>query len=162
MSQPFDDVATIAQQLPGRWVVKATNLPDLVTGERRDPAVSFELLREDPLVLSEHRTHRDPAGRERRIDGRDRWHGDGFTWRPSGIRGLLVRGHWEVAGLRDPVAVLRFAPSPVTAGGVDVMVREGADAGELRRVVAADPRAFGLRLHEFASLTWLDHLPAND
>ncbi|MEZ5190126.1 MAG: hypothetical protein R2717_04055 [Schumannella sp.] len=162
MSEPFDDVATIARLLPGRWVVKATNLPDLVSGERRDPAVSFELVRENPLALAEYRTYRDPEGRERMVAGGDRWHGDGFTWRASGIRGLLVRGHWEVAGLRDPVAVLRFAPSPVTAGGVDVMIREGADAGELRRVVAANPRVVGLRLHEFASLTWLDHLPPHD
>jgi hypothetical protein len=33
------------------------------------------------------------------------------------------------------------------------------DATELRSVIAADPGSFGLSLEEFASLTWLDHLP---
>jgi hypothetical protein len=45
---------------------------------------------------------------------------------------------------------------------VDVVVAEGVDAIELRSYVASDPSSFGLTLEEFASLTWLDHLPPHD
>ena len=61
--------------------------------------------------------------------------------------------------MRQGLAVIRFEKSVVTPAGVDVVVGEGVDASELRTVIAADPASFGLTLEEFASLTWLDHLP---
>ena len=78
----------------------------------------------------------------------------------NGLRGLFVKSHWEVAGVRQGLVVLRFEKSVVTPAGVDVIVAEGLDATELRSVIAADPASFGLSIEEFASLTWLDHLPA--
>jgi hypothetical protein len=72
---------------------------------------------------------------------------------------VLSRSRWEVAGARQGLLVLRYEKSLATDAGVDVVVAEGVDATELRSVIAAAPASFGLTLEEFASLTWLDHLP---
>jgi hypothetical protein len=64
-----------------------------------------------------------------------------------------------VAGARQGLVVIRLGRSSVSPGGVDVAVGEGVDATELRSTIAAAPASFGLTLEEFASLTWLDHLP---
>ncbi len=158
--QRFDDVATLQRVLPGRWTVKATNIPMWVSGERRDPAFEYVALRDEPLVLADEVTYTEPDGKTKSIRGVDRWTGQGFTWKSTGLRGIVVRGRWEVAGVRQGLVVRRFEKSPATPAGVDVIVGEGLDASELRSVIAADPASFGLSIEEFASLTWLDHLPA--
>jgi hypothetical protein len=155
----FDDVATLQRVLPGRWTVKATNFPMWLSGERRDPTFEYVTLRDDPLVLADEVTFTDPEGKTKTIRGVDRWDGQGFTWKMNGLRGALVKSRWEVAGVRQGLVVLRFEKSVVTPAGIDVIVGEGLDASELRSVIAADPASFGLSLEEFASLTWLDHLP---
>jgi hypothetical protein len=158
--QHFDDVATLQQVLPGRWIVKATNYPMWLSGERREPAFEYVLLRDEPLMLAVEVSYTAENGRVRSTRGIDRWNGRGFTWKMNGLRGLFVTSRWEVAGLRQGLVVLRFEKSPVTPARVDVVVAEGLDASELRSVIAADPGSFGLSIEEFASLTWLDHLPA--
>jgi hypothetical protein len=157
--QLFDDVATLQRVLPGRWVVKATNFPMWLSGERRDPTFEYVTLRDDPLVLADEVTYTDLDGKVKAIRGVDRWNGQGFTWKMNGLRGMFVKSRWEVAGVRQGLVVLRFEKSVVTPAGVDVIVAEGLDATELRSVIAADPASFGLSIEEFASLTWLDHLP---
>ena len=157
--QYFDDVATLQRVLPGRWTVKATNFPVWLSGERRDPSFEYVVLRDDPLVLADEVTYLDPDGKTKSIRGVDRWNGRGFTRKLTGLRGVVAKGQWEVAGVRQGLLVLRFEQSVVTPAGIDVIVGEGLDASELRSVIAADPASFGLSLEEFASLTWLDHLP---
>jgi hypothetical protein len=157
--QHFDDVATLQQVLPGRWTVKATNFPMWLSGERREPAFEYVVLRDEPLVLADEVTYLDPEGRSKSIRGVDRWNGRGFLWKMNGLRGLFVKTRWEIAGIRQGLVVLRFDKSFVSPAGVDVIVAEGLDATELRSVIAADPAAFGLSIAEFASLTWLDHVP---
>lgn len=158
--QTIDDVATLQQVLPGRWTVKATNFPMWLSGERRDPAFEYVMLRADPLLLADEVTYTEADGKTKSIRGVDRWNGVGFTWKMNGLRGMFVKSRWEIAGIRQGLVVLRFEKSVVTPAGVDVIVAEGLDATELRSVIAADPSSFGLSLQEFASLTWLDHLPA--
>ena len=158
--QQFDDVATLQRLLPGRWTVKATNFPMWLSGDRRDPTFEYVVLRDDPLTLADEVTYTEADGKPKSIRGVDRWNGQGFTWKINGLRGLFVKSRWEVAGVRQGLVVLRFEKSVVTPAGVDVIVAEGLDASELRSVIAADPASFGLSLEEFASLTWLDHLPA--
>ena len=158
--QHFDDVLTLQQVLPGRWTVKATNFPMWLSGERRDPAFEYVMLRADPLVLADEVTYTEADGKTKSIRGVDRWNGSGFTWKMNGLRGMFVKSRWEIAGIRQGLVVLRFEKSVVTPAGVDVIVAEGLDATELRSVIAADPASFGLSFEEFASLTWLDHLPA--
>jgi len=156
---PVDDDSSLARLLPGRWTVKATNFPMWLSGERRDPTFEYRLQSERPLRLSDRVAYVDADGKHKTIVGTDRWTGEGFTWRMRGIGGLFVRSRWQVAGARPGLAVIRFEKSMVTPSGVDVVVGEGVDATELRSVIAADPASFGLSLEEFASLTWLDHLP---
>lgn len=158
--QQFDDVATLQQVLPGRWTVKATNFPMWLSGERREPTFEYVVLRDDPLTLGDEVTYTEPNGKTKSIRGVDRWNGTGFTWKMNGLRGLIVKSRWQVAGIRQGLVVLRFDKSLVSPAGVDVIVGEGLDATELRSFIAADPASFGLTLEEFASLTWLDHLPA--
>lgn len=153
--QPYDDATVLAQILPGRWTIRATNFPMWLSGERRDPVFEYGLLRESPLTLSDRVSYTDESGKAKTIVGTDRWHGHGFTWRLKGFGGLFVRSRWEVAAVRQGLLVIRFDKSIATPGGVDVVVGEGVDSGELRTVIAADPSAFGLTLEEFASLTWL-------
>ncbi|MGN6502758.1 MAG: hypothetical protein ACTHKX_07640 [Pseudolysinimonas sp.] len=155
---PVDDPAAIAGLLPGRWIVKATNFP-LWLGDRRDATFEYELLRDQPLTLSDTVSYVDPDGKPKTLRGTSRWVGDGFARRARGSRGLLGTSRWEVAGARPGLVVLRFEQSVANPAALDVVVPEGADAHELRSTVAADPAAFGLAVEEFASLTWLDHLP---
>lgn len=157
--QTYDDVAALTRLLPGRWTVKATNFPMWLSGERLNPTFEYGLLRDQPLTLSDRVTYLAPDGKEKSIVGTDRWTGRGFTWTMRGIAGLFVKSRWEVAGACEGLAVIRFEKSLATPSGVDVVVAEGADARDVRTVIAADPSAFGLTLEEFASLTWLDHPP---
>jgi hypothetical protein len=156
---PYDDVASLAQLLPGRWTIRATNFPMWLTGERLHPTFEYGLLRESPLTLSDRVAYTDADGKPKTILGTDRWNGRGFTWKMRGIAGLFVKSRWEVAGVREGLAVIRFDKSIATPSGVDVVVAEGVDATDLRTTIAAAPVAFGLTLEEFASLTWLDHTP---
>ena len=155
----IDDVTTLAQLLPGRWTIKATNFPMWLSGERREPSFQYGLQRESQLTLSDEVAYVDADGKLKSIRGTDHWNGAGFTWRMRGIAGLFVRSRWEVAGIRHGLLVIRFEKSVATPSGVDVVVGDGVDATELRTVIAADPESFGLTIEEFASLTWLDHTP---
>jgi hypothetical protein len=150
----FDDVHALAHLIPGRWTIKATNIPAWLTGQRRDPLLEIDVVRENPLTLASTLSFTDEDGKQKSARTRDRWNGTGFT-----RGGLFSRSRWEVAGARPGLMVLRYDKSLSTDAGVDVMVAENVDAGSLRSVVAADPGAVGLTLEEFASLTWLDHLP---
>ena len=76
--QHFDDVATLQRVLPGRWTVKATNFPMWLSGERRDPAFEYVVLRDDPLVLADEVTYTDADGKTKSIRGVDRWNGAGL------------------------------------------------------------------------------------
>lgn len=156
---PFDDAAALASLLPGRWKVRATNFPMWLSGDRRDPTFEYGLLSEAPLRFSDRVAYSEPDGKQKTIIGVDRWDGHGFTWVMRGIAGLVVRSRWEVASIRPGLAVIRFEKSIATPSGVDVVVGEDVDANDLRSTIAADPSSFGLTLEEFASLTWLDHLP---
>jgi hypothetical protein len=160
--EPFDDVTTLSSLIPGRWIVKATNFPMWLSGERRDPRLEYDLRRASPLTLSETVDYEDASGNHKQIHGTDTWNGRGFTRKVRGIGGLLVRSRWEVAGVRQGLLVIRFEKSSAIPEGIDIIVGEGVDATELRTVVAADPAGFGLALEEFASLTWLDDVPSHE
>lgn len=157
--QHVEDAATLQQVLPGRWGVKASNYPVWYSGERRDPTFEYVVMRSEPLVLGYESTFVEQDGKTRSIRAVDRWNGQGFTRKVNGLFGGFGKSRWEVAGVRQGLVVLRFETSAATTAGVDVLVGEGVDATELRSVIAADPASFGLRFEEFASLTWLDHLP---
>ena len=153
------EVDTIRYSLPGIWHISATNFPMWVNGSRRDPEFEYALRAEGSLALDERVHYTDERDRRRTITGTDRWVGDHFVWRGSGALGLL-RSHWHVAFLSDDVLVLHFEKSSVTPAGTDIAIRAGSEHPELRRRIAGDPTGFGLSVEQFASLSWLDHIPA--
>lgn len=151
-------VETIRDSLPGIWRISATNLPMWVNGSRRDPTFEYALVSETPLTLDDQVHYTDEHGRRRTISGTDRWVGDHFVWRGVGSH-RFVRSSWRVASLQEDVLVVHFEKSRVTPAGTDIAVRVGTEHPELRRRIAGDSAGFGLTVAQFASLSWLDHIP---
>lgn len=152
------EVGVIRDLLPGTWRISATNFPIWVNGSRRDPEFEYVLKTEVPLILDDRVHFTDERGRRRTVAGTDRRVGDHFVWKGVGALSLL-RSHWHVASLTDDVLVIHFEKSPVTPAGTDIAVRAGTEHPELRRRIAGDPVGFGLTIEQFASLSWLDHIP---
>ena len=153
------EVDVITNSLPGAWHISATNLPMWLDGSRRDAELEYSLRGEQPLVLDDRVHFTDANGTPRTIAGVASWTGDGFRWRGAG-RLRLQHGRWTVGALDGDVLVIHFERSRATPAGTVVAVRAGTRHPELRRLIAADPQRFGLSLEQFASLTWLDHVPA--
>lgn len=152
--------AELADALPGRWTLRATNFPMWLKPENREPVFEYELIATDPLRLRDTVHYRDERkGAARTILGTDRQRGEGFVWRGRGMLGLLS-SRWQVTGIDGDIIALRFERSAVTPAGVDLLVREGVEIDELRSQVAADLDKLGITVEEFASLSWLDHIPA--
>ena len=154
------DQRTLADLLPGTWSVAATNFPMWLAGDKLEPTFSYELLSEDPLVLSDDVGYLE-EGEEKHILGQDTWRGDEFVWRGRKLLRLLA-SRWGVAGMSDDgtIAVIRFSKSLATPAGVDIIVREGSEHPELRATIAHATEEFGLSPEEFGSLTWFTAAPA--
>lgn len=140
----------LRETLPGQWRVLATTFPMWLSGRRRHPTFTYTALPGDPLRLHDVVSYRTRSGAVRRIVGVDRLdEATGvFTWRGRGVLGLLT-SRWRVEHVSDDrdLIVLRFARSPVTPAGVDVIGRGLTDRPGAREWVAE--RA------DFAGLTWL-------
>lgn len=158
--QLIQDVDLLRGILPGRWTIHASNFPMWTDGSRRQPTFEYGLAREQPLVLTDVVSYVDAEGKAKSIKGRDTWRGHHFSWRGAGILAPL-RSLWAVAMVEQDVMAIRFEKSLATPAGVDIVVREGVDASGLRKAVAANPAHYGITIEEFASLTWLDHVPVD-
>jgi hypothetical protein len=153
------DVDVVRTELPGAWQLSATNFPLWLDGGRRDPSFDYELRSAQPLRFADRVSFIDGRDRAKTIAGADHWRGDHFVWRGAGLLGVLT-SRWTISWLADDVLVTHFEKSRMTPAGADVSIRSGSEHPELRRRIARDPEAFGLTVEEFASLTWLDHIPA--
>ena len=153
------DERALAERLPGTWRVAATNFPMWLAGDKLEPRFTYELISEDPLVLSDDVGYVE-EGEEKHILGQDTWRGDEFVWRGRKLL-RLVASHWSVAGMSDDgtIAVIRFSKSLATPSGVDIIVREGSEHPELRAMIAHATDEFGLSPEEFGSLTWFTSEP---
>lgn len=151
------DSQQLASLLLGSWQVRATNIPLWLSSERIAPAIAFELISDAPLVLSDDVSWDSSTGQREHQLGVDRFDGSGFVRRGLGRR-RLRRSQWSVvgSGADGDILVLRLTGSRTTPTGLDVFVREGADIGDARAVVAHSATALGLTAEDFASLTWLD------
>jgi hypothetical protein len=155
MGEPLNERA-LAELLPGTWSIAATNFPMWLAGDRLEPRFGYEVIGQNPLVLSDEVSYLTAEGERKHIVGRDTWRGGGFVWRGSGwLRFFASR--WAVAGVSDDrtVAVVRFSKSPVTPAGVDIIVREDVHHPELRAMVAGSTEQFDLSPEDFATLSWL-------
>ena len=150
------DERTTADLLPGTWIIAATNMPVWLSGERREPRFSYELLSTSPLVLADVVSYVTTEGEQKRLIGKDTWRHDEFVRREKGLL-KPFRSRWHIAGAADDgtVLVIRFDQSFGTPAGIDIVVREGTSHPELRKAVARGTEAFGLSPEEFASLTWI-------
>lgn len=135
--------------------MRGTNFPMWLDGAKRDPSITYAILREQPLRLSDEVVYTTDKG-EKRVSGVDRARGDHFVWRGKGPLRLFA-SRWAVTGVNDDatVVVTRFAKTLATPAGLDVLVREGAEVDELRSLVANNAAQFGLTPEDFASLAWL-------
>jgi hypothetical protein len=151
------DPAALAALLPGTWRVGATNFPMWLSGDRLRPRFRYDLKSADPLVLDDVVSYTTADGLEKTIVGVDRFRGDGFVWRGTRLL-TLVTSRWSVVGATEDsnILVIRFAKSPLTPAGVDVVVRDGMDSHAFRTEVAGFSESLGLTHGEFASLTWLE------
>ncbi|MCU1423070.1 MAG: hypothetical protein JWN36_2721 [Microbacteriaceae bacterium] len=155
MTEPTEE--QLARLLPGVWSIGATNFPMWLRGDRLAPTFGYELQRESPLVLGDTVTYFTREGAEKSIRGVDRFRHGEFSWRGRGVL-WLFRSRWRIAGIDDErrFAVVRFSRTLATPAGVDIIVPQGSDAGELRRWVAEGATSVGLTTEDFASMSWLE------
>lgn len=146
----------LAEVLPGRWKILASNLLHWLNGERRNPVVELSLTSTDPFVLGEQVEFATMEGKERVVRSRSIWSGRDFVTRKLGVRpsGRRWTVHGATAG--SDVIVVRHGSGRSMGGGsgIDVLVREGSEVGDVRALVAHDAEAFALSLEDFASLNW--------
>ena len=159
---------TLAQILPGSWTIAATNFPTWLTGERRSPRFRYELVGQNPLVLSDDVFYVTAEGEEKHILGQDtfgvdRYGNDEFRWRGKKLLRFFV-SRWSVSGVNEDgsIAVIRFSKSLVTPAGIDIIVRADVEVPELRATIARATEEFGLSPEDFGSLTWLVVTPASE
>lgn len=151
----------VAATLAGHWRLGATSLPEWLDGERQSVLVDFEVESEDPLVIREQQNFTTPEGKDKQVTRVSQWRRGEFRSRGSGLRKAL-HGRWNAIGFSgdNTVAVLRVERSRGFQDGILVLVRVGADASELRSLVAASSDDLGLTPEEFGSLWWFD-VPAH-
>ncbi|MEX1080371.1 MAG: hypothetical protein WED09_14860 [Homoserinimonas sp.] len=144
----------LAEILPGRWQIRASNLLHWLNGERLDPVVELSLNSTRPLILGELVQFATSDGKERVVRSRSIWNGNDFVTRKLGMRPSARR--WTVPGTSEDgnVIVVRHGSGRSAGGGIDVLVRENSDASEIRALVARESENFELSLEDFASLSW--------
>lgn len=145
----------LARLLPGSWTVAATNFPMWLSGKRVDPVLRWELLSERPLRFRDTVRFSTDGGDARTIVGVDRARNGLFTWRGRGML-KLFGSHWSVTGVNESQTVLaiQYDRTIATPAGIDIVVRAEAAEPEVRSIVAANTRRFGLSPEAFASLYW--------
>ena len=151
------DHRTLAQLLPGGWIVAATNIQAWLTPDRVGGRYVWDVLETDPLVLTEDIAFANQRGIDQHILGVSLEVDGGFVWRGRGLQ-RFTRSHWSVIGLTDDETVLavRYIRSRATEAGVSILLREGTPPRELRAMIAHDSARLGLTPEDFATLTWID------
>jgi hypothetical protein len=126
-----------------------------LTGGRTLPTFGYRLVSSEPLVLADDVRWFASDGAEKHIRGVDRWKGDDFVWRGSGLLTVL-RSRWAVLGSSEDgnVLVTRFSKTIATPSGLDVISRDGIKVEDPRALVARSVERFGLTAEQFASLAW--------
>jgi hypothetical protein len=145
----------LAEILPGRWTIRATNLWHWLNGERLNPVVELRLNSAEPLVLAEQVEFATNEGKGHVVRSHSVWNGSTFVTRKLGIRRPRAR-RWIMSGASKDgnVIVVKHGSGRSASDGIDVLVREGSDVREVRALVASESERFRLSLEDFASLNW--------
>jgi hypothetical protein len=151
------DPRTVAELLPGTWRIGGTNLPRLLSGERRLATVTYRVVSRQPLRVGHVLSFVDPSGRDRRLPGVSRARAHGFAGRNKGMV-MPFSLRWSVCGVSEDraIVVVRFARTRAAVAGIEVLVRIESELQDLRGAVAAAALELGLSLEDFARLTWFD------
>jgi len=162
-SGPDDDGGTasdgtaVAQLLVCSWVLRASNLPLWLSGERLSPFLSFAVARTAPLVLSEELSWTRPDGERSQRLSIHQWDGTGFARRGHGLR-MFDLSRWSLVGVSEDrnILILHLRSTRPARTGLDLLVREGSGMNSARSIVANASARFGLTVEDFASLAWVD------
>ncbi|MGX7417293.1 hypothetical protein ACWOFR_00675 [Carnobacterium gallinarum] len=144
----------LSNELPGRWLIKATNFPMWLSGKRQQPSITYGLIQTNPLVLSDLVEYQSNSGTVKSIKGIDKVHQDGFKWRGNGILKVLS-SQWRISGMDGDILVIRFKASALTPAGIDILVRDGVQIPDIQQKIANNLTKFNLNEADFQSLIWL-------
>lgn len=144
----------IEEQLPGRWVIKATNFPLWLSDKRHQPTITYGLVANNPLTFSDLVDYRTNKDKVKSIVGIDTATTTGFEWRGNGILKLLS-SRWEIVYLDECLLIIRFEKSLLTPAGVDVLLRECSEIENLNDIIKGALETYQLTEAEFQSLSWL-------
>jgi len=146
----------LADLLPGRWGILATNFPVWLLTAHINPTVEYEVIKDDPLVLGSVIRFETEDGEEKSVSGRSRWTGEDFVRHGTGLR-RMMKSRWSVSGVSEAghVVTIRTEKSMIFPEGVTLIVRDDVDTEQLRAHVANNSTRFGLTAEDFASLGWM-------
>ena len=144
------DPAELARLLRGTWAIRATTFPYWTHAERKNPRVTFELVRNSPLQLREVYEYHRPDKGDREVIAEAAWAGRHFSWRMLGRSRLLAP-----PATPDLLAIHYGKSAVLRQSAVSILARPHLDPDEVRRSVAIDTHSFELSAEEFWRLQWL-------
>ena len=151
------DPAELARLLRGTWAIRATTFPYWTHAERKNPRVTFELVRNSPLQLREVYEYHRPDKGDREVIAEAAWAGRHFSWRMLGRSRLLASAFVvsDTPATPDLLAIHYGRSAVLRQSAVSILARPHLDPDEVRRSVAIDTHSFELSAEEFWRLQWL-------
>lgn len=151
------DPAELARLLRGTWAIRATTFPYWTHPERRNPRLTFELVRNSPLQLREVYEYHRPDKGDREVIAEAAWAGRHFSWRMLGRSRLLSSAYVvsDTPATGDILAIHYGRSALLRQSAVSILARPHLDPDAVRRAVAIDTHSFELSADEFWRLQWL-------
>ncbi|WP_413320243.1 hypothetical protein AA0Z99_05560 [Agrococcus sp. 1P02AA] len=151
------DPAELARLLRGTWAIRATTFPYWTHEARKNPRVSFELVRNSPLQLREVYEYHRPDKGDREVIAEAAWAGRHFSWRMLGRSRLLASAYVvsDTPATPDIIAIHYGRSTLLRQPAVTILARPHLDPDQVRRSVSIDTHSFELTAEEFWRLQWL-------
>ncbi|WP_072313434.1 hypothetical protein [Agrococcus sp. Marseille-P2731] len=151
------DPAELARLLRGTWAIRATTFPYWTHEARKNPRVSFELVRNSPLQLREVYEYHRPDKGDREVIAEAAWAGRHFSWRMLGRSRLLASAYVvsDTPATADIIAIHYGKSTLLRQPAVTILARPHLDPDQVRRSVSIDTHSFELTAEEFWRLQWL-------
>lgn len=151
------DPAELARVLRGTWSIRAMTFPYWMSTDRKNPRVTFELVRPSPLQLREVYEYHRPDKGDREVIAEATWAGRHFSWRMLGRSRLLSSAYVvsDTPATADIVAIHYGRSALLRQSAVSILARPHLDPDDVRRAVSIDTHSFELSADEFWQLQWL-------